>query len=132
MPPTATRGPAGASAVASPPPGPVPPISRPACGPRTVSRQLMDEATLGKVVQLIASAQRPLLMIGHGVIVSGAYDAVRKLAERTGMPVITTLLGISAFPQEHELHLGMPGMHGEVHINKAIQAADLIDRKSVV
>jgi acetolactate synthase-1/2/3 large subunit len=51
---------------------------------------------------------------------------VRELAERTGTPVITTLLGISAFPQAHELHLGMPGMHGEVHINKAIQAADLI------
>jgi acetolactate synthase-1/2/3 large subunit len=60
------------------------------------------------------------------VIVSGAYAPVRELAERTGMPVITTLLGISAFPQSHELHLGMPGMHGEVHINKAIQAADLI------
>src|SRR5882762_7577062 len=50
-------------------------------GERAVSRQLMDEATLGQVVQLIASAQRPLMMIGHGVIVSGAYDAVRKLAE---------------------------------------------------
>ncbi len=55
-----------------------------------------------------------------------AYAEVRELAERTGMPVITTLLGISAFPQVHDLHLGMPGMHGEVHINKAIQAADLI------
>src|SRR6266545_4048641 len=84
------------------------------------------DATLREVAQLIAQAERPLLMIGHGVIVSGAYAPVRELAERTGMPVITTLLGISAFPQAHELHLGMPGMHGEVHINKAIQAADLI------
>jgi len=84
------------------------------------------DATLREVAQLIAQAERPLLMIGHGVIVSGAYTPVRELAERTGMPVITTLLGISAFPQAHELHLGMPGMHGEVHINKAIQAADLI------
>src|SRR6266513_618605 len=95
-------------------------------GERAVSRGLMDEATLGQVVQLIASAERPIMMIGRGVIVSGAYDAVRALAERTGMPVITTLLGISAFPQAHQLHLGMPGMHGEVHINKAIQTADLI------
>jgi len=79
-----------------------------------------------QVAQLIAQAERPLLMIGHGVIVSGAYAEVRELAERTGTPVITTLLGISAFPQAHDLHLGMPGMHGEVHINKAIQAADLI------
>ena len=79
-----------------------------------------------QVAQLIAQAERPLLMIGRGVIVSGAYAEVRELAERTGTPVITTLLGISAFPQAHDLHLGMPGMHGEVHINKAIQAADLI------
>src|SRR3982074_1058873 len=83
-------------------------------------------ATLREVARLIAEAQRPLLMIGRGVIVSGAYAEVRELAERTGTPVITTLLGISAFPQAHDLHLGMPGMHGEVHINKAIQAADLI------
>ena len=84
------------------------------------------EVAVQQAAQLIASAERPLLMIGRGVIVSGAYAEVRALAERTGMPVITTLLGISAFPQGHELHLGMPGMHGEVHINKAIQAADLI------
>ena len=81
---------------------------------------------LERVADLIAAAQRPLLMIGRGVILSGAYAEVRALAERTGMPVITTLLGISAFPQSHSLHLGMPGMHGEVHVNKAIQAADLI------
>ena len=84
-----------------------------------------DDA-IKQVAQLIAQAERPLLMIGHGVIQGDAYAEVRALAERTGMPVITTLLGISAFPQAHDLHLGMPGMHGEVHINKAIQAADLI------
>jgi len=93
--------------------------------PTPDSRPLDDDA-LQQAVQLIAAAERPLLMIGRGVIVSGAYAEVRELAERTGIPVITTLLGISAFPQSHELHLGMPGMHGEVHINKAIQAADLI------
>jgi len=93
--------------------------------PTPDSRPLDDDA-VKRVAQLIAQAERPLLMIGHGVIVSGAYAEVRELAERTGTPVITTLLGISAFPQAHELHLGMPGMHGEVHINKAIQAADLI------
>jgi acetolactate synthase-1/2/3 large subunit len=76
--------------------------------------------------QLIATARRPLLIVGHGVIVARAYDEVRRLAEKTGMPVITTLLGISAFPEGHPLHLGMPGMHGEVHVNRAIQHADLI------
>jgi acetolactate synthase-1/2/3 large subunit len=87
---------------------------------------LPDDASVREVARLIAQAERPIMMIGRGVIVSGAYAEVRELAERTGMPVITTLLGISAFPQAHDLHLGMPGMHGEVHINKAIQAADLI------
>jgi acetolactate synthase-1/2/3 large subunit len=65
-------------------------------------------------------------MVGHGVILSDAYADVRALAEKTGMPVITTLLGISAFPDGHPLHLGMPGMHGEVHVNRAIQCADVI------
>jgi len=91
-----------------------------------VSKAADVEEAIRQTAQLIAQAERPLLMIGHGVIMSGAYAEVRELAERTGTPVITTLLGISAFPQEHELHLGMPGMHGEVHINKAIQTADVI------
>src|SRR3989454_3622493 len=91
-------------------PAPVPPLA-----------QGVDEAA-----RLIAEAERPLLMIGHGVILSGAYAEVRALAEKTGIPVITTLLGISAFPESHPLHLGMPGMHGEVHVDRAIQHADLI------
>ncbi len=86
----------------------------------------LDDDAIQQAAHLIGAAERPLLMIGRGVIVSGAYAEVRKLAERTGMPVITTLLGISAFPQEHELHLGMPGMHGETHVNQAIQTADVI------
>ena len=89
-------------------------------------RHQTPDTCFEEVAHLIAAAERPLLMIGHGVIVSNAYAEIRQLAERTGMPVIPTLLGISAFPQAHELHLGMPGMHGEVHVNKAIQAADLI------
>jgi acetolactate synthase I/II/III large subunit len=104
--------------------------SRPAplrrSGERTVPSEVPGDAIISQVARLIAEAERPLMMIGRGVIVSGAYAEVRALAEQTGMPVITTLLGISAFPQVHALHLGMPGMHGEVHINKAIQAADLI------
>src|SRR2546426_2079810 len=79
-----------------------------------------------EAARLIAAAQRPLLMVGHGVILADAYAEIRALAERTGIPVITTLLGISAFPECHPLHLGMPGMHGEVHVNRAIQQADLI------
>ena len=96
--------------------------ARAATGARAES---VDEA-VAAAARLIAEAARPLLMIGHGVILSGAYGEVRALAEKTGIPVITTLLGISAFPESHPLHLGMPGMHGEVHVNRAIQHADLI------
>ncbi len=81
---------------------------------------------LDHAARLISAAERPLIMAGHGVILAGAYEELRQLAERTGIPVITTLLGISAFPESHPLHLGMPGMHGEVHVNRAIQQADLI------
>jgi acetolactate synthase-1/2/3 large subunit len=83
-------------------------------------------SALDEAVRLIAEAERPLIMAGHGIILAGAYDELRALAERTGIPVISTLLGISAFPESHPLHLGMPGMHGEVHVNRAIQQADLI------
>jgi acetolactate synthase-1/2/3 large subunit len=84
-------------------------------------RPAVDEA-----VRLISLAHRPLIMAGHGIILSGAYAELRAFAERTGIPVITTLLGISCLPEAHPLHLGMPGMHGEVHVNRAIQQADLI------
>src|SRR5256712_761251 len=84
------------------------------------------EDAIQEAARLIAAARRPLLMVGHGVILSGAYAEIRALAEGTGIPVITTLLGISAFPECHPLHLGMPGMHGEVHVHRAIQQADLI------
>ncbi|MBK7350404.1 MAG: biosynthetic-type acetolactate synthase large subunit [Gemmatimonadetes bacterium] len=79
-----------------------------------------------EAVRLLNEARRPLLMVGHGVVLAGAYAEVRALAEKTGIPVVTTLLGISAFPESHPLHLGMPGMHGEVHVNRAIQQADVI------
>src|SRR5207247_5169896 len=95
----------------------------PATGPG-VTPSLEDGVR--EAARLIAAAERPLLMVGHGVIIGNAYTEVRALAEKTGIPVITTLLGISAFPDGHPLFLGMPGMHGEVRVNRAIQHADLI------
>ena len=92
----------------------------------TAPRPHGPTAPLAEAVRLLAEAERPLIMAGHGIILSGAYEELRMLAERTGIPVITTLLGISGFPESHPLHLGMPGMHGEVHVNRAIQQADLI------
>ncbi|HUK20849.1 MAG TPA: biosynthetic-type acetolactate synthase large subunit [Gemmatimonadales bacterium] len=101
-----------------------PPASRP--GARREPRTPPLDQAIREAAELIAKAERPLIMIGHGVILSSAYGEVKALAEKTGIPVITTLLGISAFPESHPLHLGMPGMHGEVHVNRAIQQADLI------
>jgi acetolactate synthase-1/2/3 large subunit len=101
---------------------------RPSQDPRARARgqSLGSQDEVREAAQLIAAAERPLLMVGHGVIIGSAYAEVRALAEKTGMPVITTLLGISAFPDGHPLFLGMPGMHGEVRVNRAIQHADLI------
>ncbi|HET7599436.1 MAG TPA: biosynthetic-type acetolactate synthase large subunit [Gemmatimonadales bacterium] len=108
-----------------------PPAGAPRPGP--VSKEVPErwveqprEAGLRHAARLIAEARRPLILAGHGVLLSGAYDELRRVAEKTGIPVITTLLGISGFPESHPLHLGMPGMHGEVHVNRAIQHADLI------
>ena len=114
---------------------PAPERRSPRAGTRGQPHQLTPGASPGsserqqaikQAARLIAEAQRPLIMMGHGVILANAYDELRLLAERTGFPVITTLLGISGFPESHPLHLGMPGMHGEVHVNRAIQRADLI------
>ena len=85
-----------------------------------------DAGALADAAGLIAQAERPLILAGHGIILGNASEDLRIFAEHTGIPVITTLLGISAFPEDHPLHLGMPGMHGEVHVNRAIQHADLL------
>jgi acetolactate synthase-1/2/3 large subunit len=79
-----------------------------------------------EAAELIAQAKRPLIMAGHGIILSNAYHELRTLAEKTSIPVITTLLGLSAFPDTHPLHIGMPGMHGPAYVNRAIGIADLI------
>ena len=79
-----------------------------------------------KAAALLARAERPLLLAGNGVIQSGASDELRRVAERGGIPVVTTLHGLGAFPQDHPLSLGMPGMHGWVHVNRAIQECDVL------
>jgi len=76
--------------------------------------------------QLINEAERPFILAGHGVIISGAYGELRELAEKAQAPVATTLLGISSLPESHPLCLGMVGMHGQAFVNKAVQASDLI------
>jgi acetolactate synthase-1/2/3 large subunit len=75
---------------------------------------------------LIHEARRPLILAGQGIVLSGATDLVRQLAERADIPVAMTLLGIGSFPASHRLNLGMMGMHGEAWVNQAIQEADLL------
>ena len=76
--------------------------------------------------KLINEAERPIILAGHGILISHAYDELRELAEKAQIPVITTLLGISSFPSDHFLSLGMPGMHGMAYASLAIDKADLL------
>jgi acetolactate synthase I/II/III large subunit len=79
-----------------------------------------------RALELINSAQRPLILAGHGILLSGAVAQVQEFAEKASVPVAMTLLGIGAFPASHPLNLGMMGMHGEAWVNTAIQEADLL------
>ncbi len=79
-----------------------------------------------KAAQLIAKSKRPVIYAGGGVIISGAHDALLELAVKIKAPVTTTLMGLGAFPGDHELSLGMLGMHGTVAANHAIMESDLI------
>ncbi len=79
-----------------------------------------------QALDLIHNAKRPVILAGHGIIISGAMNEVRDFAERAGIPVALTLLGIGAFPAAHPLNLGMMGMHGEAWVNHTIQEADLL------
>jgi acetolactate synthase-1/2/3 large subunit len=93
--------------------------------------ETLDEALPGdgdyrEAVDLINQAERPLILAGHGVMQSGAERDVLLLAERAGIPIAVTLLGIGGVPASHPLNLGMMGMHGEAFVNHAIQQADLI------
>ena len=83
-------------------------------------------ADIQKALELIHAARRPVILAGHGVLLSGAMRELREFAERTHTPVAVTLLGISGLPASHPLNLGMMGMHGEAWVNHAIQESDLL------
>ncbi len=87
---------------------------------------LPDGAEIDGAAQMIAAAQRPVLMIGGGIVHSGASDEVRELAERCSLPVVHTLMAKGCFPESHPLSLGMPGMHGAACASWALHRADLI------
>ncbi|HEY2723777.1 MAG TPA: acetolactate synthase large subunit [Pseudonocardiaceae bacterium] len=79
-----------------------------------------------EAARLIASARRPVLYVGGGVIKAKATAALRELAELVGAPLVTTLMARGAFPDSHPQHLGMPGMHGTVAAVAAMQRSDLL------
>jgi acetolactate synthase-1/2/3 large subunit len=79
-----------------------------------------------RALELIKASRKPIILAGHGIIHSEAEREVLRFAERHGIPVATTLLGLGAFPASHPLALGMMGMHGESWVNHAIQNADLL------
>ena len=81
---------------------------------------------VAQAAKLINQSERPIILAGHGVLISHAYDQLIELAEKAQVPVITTLLGISSVPTDHELNMGMPGMHGMAYNNLAINEADLL------
>ncbi|MCB0918593.1 MAG: acetolactate synthase large subunit [Actinobacteria bacterium] len=79
-----------------------------------------------QAAKLITASEKPVLYVGGGVIKAGAAAELRMMAETSGIPVVTTLMARGAFPDDHELHLGMPGMHGSVAAVGALQKADLL------
>jgi acetolactate synthase-1/2/3 large subunit len=81
---------------------------------------------IAAAARAVAAAERPILYVGGGVLNAHATDELRALAERARIPVVTTLMAKSAFPESHELHAGFPGMHGPKWSNWALNKADLI------
>ena len=89
-----------------------------------LSDELMEN--IHKAAALMNQAERPVIIAGHGIVNSRAFDELLALAERSGIPVINTLLGISGFPRNHPLSLGMLGMHGMYWCNMVVDQADVI------
>ena len=86
----------------------------------------IDKAELDRAIELLNSAKRPLILAGHGIMISGAMRAFDQFVRAGQFHVAMTLLGIGCFPAHDPLNLGMMGMHGEAWVNHAIQEADLL------
>jgi acetolactate synthase-1/2/3 large subunit len=86
----------------------------------------LDERAVARAVALINESERPVLYVGGGTLKSHATQELLAFAQRTGIPVVTTLMARGAFPDSHEQHLGMPGMHGMYTAVTAIQKSDLL------
>ncbi|HEY0866318.1 MAG TPA: biosynthetic-type acetolactate synthase large subunit, partial [Fimbriimonas sp.] len=100
--------------------------------PETISRRgyhvpgAPRDEEVEEAVRLIQQAHRPVIIAGHGVLASDAVAELFELATKRNIPVANTLLGLGGFPRDHELSLGMMGMHGEATATLAVQEADLV------
>lgn len=79
-----------------------------------------------KAVSMLKKAKRPLFLIGGGVNISGANEEMKQLAQKTGVPVITTIMGKGAIPTSHELYMGNIGIHGSYAANHAVAECDVL------
>lgn len=95
-------------------------------GYNTHENDEINQEHIAEIVEALAKSQKPLLLIGHGVMISGAQKELLALVEKLQIPVTTTLLGKGAFPETHELSLGWLGMHGSAYANKAVCDCDLL------
>lgn len=89
-------------------------------------RPTLDKSKIDKAIALINSAQRPLILLGQGVKLSGAEQQLVEFAEKANIPVASTLMGLSAMPSDHPLYMGMVGMHGNIGPNVLTQETDLL------
>ena len=100
--------------------------SKPVMLPGNNQIKIPEKKQLNKAADLINNSKKPVILAGHGILLSGASREVIKLAETASCPVTWTLLGSGAVPASHPLNMGMMGMHGEFAVNNAIQEADLL------
>jgi acetolactate synthase-1/2/3 large subunit len=91
-----------------------------------VPRPRVSETALDAAARLLDGATKPFFVVGQGVVLSGAEDALRAVAERTGAPIASTLLGLSAFPTSHPQYVGMVGMHGRYGANLKTNECDVL------
>jgi acetolactate synthase I/II/III large subunit len=86
----------------------------------------LSSQSLEKAIEMINQAKKPVILAGHGVLLSGAMQELKEFSEKTLTPIALTLLGIGSIPASHPMNLGLMGMHGEAWVNQAIQEADLL------
>ncbi len=109
-----------------------PQIKLPYQYPESISMRSYKPTTSGhkgqikKALKSLIEAKKPVLYVGGGAVISGAHEHILELADKLNLPVVSTLMGLGAFPGTHKNSLGMLGMHGTYEANMAMHEADLI------